>query len=165
MQQRDHNRMDSRADQPRTAEGKPAVRQLRDRLGVLVVDDEHLVRIMLQLGLERDGFDVWLASNGREAIELYRKEGENIAVVVLDVRMPGLDGPATLDVLRELNPGVRVCFISGDLGDYKPEALLQRGAAYVLTKPFHLNQLAHVLRLLAHGVPAELLPSGAGCYG
>jgi CheY-like chemotaxis protein len=71
---------------------------------VLVVDDEHLVRLMVQLGLERISCEVWLASNGREAIQQYRKHRARIDVVLLDVRMPGLDGPQILDVLRELNP-------------------------------------------------------------
>jgi DNA-binding response OmpR family regulator len=111
----------------------------------------------VQLGLERDGFDVWLASDGREAIPLYRTHRESIAVVLLDVHMPGLDGPATLDALRRLNPEVLVCFMSGDTGDYDPQELLQRGAARFIAKPFHINQLAYDLRLLMQGVPADLL--------
>jgi DNA-binding response OmpR family regulator len=125
-----------------------------------VVDDEHLVRIMVQLGLERDGFDVWLASNGREALRLYRTLRHRIGVVLLDVCMPDLDGPATLDALRKLNPEVLVCFMSGDTGDYEPEELRQRGAAYVLAKPFLLNELSNVLRLLVHGGSADRLQSG-----
>jgi len=143
----------------------PTVRQLRNKPGVLVVDDEHLVRIMVQLGLERNGFDVWLAPNGREAVDLYRAHREEIAVVLLDVRMPGLDGPRTLDALRELNPEVLACFMSGDTGDYNPEELRHHGAAHIIAKPFLLDDLANILRLLAHGVSAELLPSGGVCRG
>lgn len=141
------------------------VRQPSSKPGVLVVDDDHLVRIMLQLGLERNGFDVWLATNGREAIDLYRAHREEIAVVLLDVRMPGLDGPATLDAMRRLNPEVRACFMSGDTGDYEPNDLLQRGGARVVAKPFLLDELANILRLLVLRVPAELLPSGIVCQG
>jgi len=143
----------------------PTVRQFHNKPGVLVVDDEHLVRIMVQLGLERNGYDVWLASDGREAIDLYRKHRENIAVVLLDLRMPGLDGPQTLDALRELNPEVVACFMSGAGGAYQPEELRQHGAAYVIAKPFLLDDLANILRLLANGVPADLLPSGGVCHG
>jgi CheY-like chemotaxis protein len=123
-----------------------------------VVDDEHFVRSMLQLGLERNGFDVWLAANGREATDLYRLHQDRIAVVLLDVRMPGLDGPGTLDALRELNPQVLACFMSGDAGAYDPQELLQRGAAHVIAKPFHLDPLADTLRLLVRGAPANPLP-------
>jgi CheY-like chemotaxis protein len=138
---------------------KPTVRQPCEKPGVLVVDEDHLVRVMVQLALERNGFDVWLARSGREAIDLYRRHTEEIAVVLLDVRMPGLDGLQTLEVLRELNSEVQACFMSDDTGTYEPEELLQRGAAYVIAKPFLLVDLANILRLMAQGVPADLLPS------
>ena len=91
------------------AEGGRTARPPAERPGVLVVDDEHLVRALLQLGLERDGFEVWSASNGREAIDLYREHRERIAAVLLDVRMPGLDGPATLGALRATGYGPLRC--------------------------------------------------------
>ena len=152
-------------EKSQAAAAEPTVRQPCEKPGVLVVDDEHMVRIMVQLGLERNGFDVWLARNGREAIDLYRRHTEEIAVVLLDVRMPGLDGLQTLEVLRELNPEVLACFMSGDTGAYEPEELLQRGAAYVIAKPFRLDDLANILRLMAQGVSADLLPSGRVCQG
>lgn len=151
------------AGKNQTAEGEPTVQQPHDKPGVLVVDGEHLVRIMVQLGLERNGFEVWLASNGGEAIQLYRTHKERIRVVLLDVRLPVLDGPATLDALRHLNPEVLACFMSGDPGSFAGEDLRQRGAAYVIAKPFQLDHLACILRLLVQGVAAELLPSGWRC--
>lgn len=147
-----------RSTEPRQRDHPPA--QPDGKLGALVVDDDCLVGNMVQLGLERNRFDVWLASTGREAIQLYQKHRESIAVVLLDVRMAEMDGPQTLDALRELNAGILVCFMSGDLGDYDREELLQRGAAHVIAKPFRLDQLASTLRLLVQGVPADLLPIG-----
>ncbi len=146
------------------APGGPAGPPPRGRPGVLVVDDDHLVRIMVQLGLERNGFEVWMAATGAEAIQEYQARPERIGVVLLDVQMPGLDGPATLEALRKINPEVRVCFMSGGMGKYDPEGLRQRGAMYVLAKPFQMSELANVLWLLAHGVPAELLPPGGACH-
>jgi len=135
-------------------------RQPCEKPGVLVVDEDHLVRIMVQLGLERNGFDVWLARNGRDAIDLYRRHTEEITVVLLDVRMPGLNGVQTLKALRELNPELPACFMIGDTDPYKPAELLQRGAAYVIAKPFLLDNLANIIRLITHGVSAELLSNG-----
>jgi CheY-like chemotaxis protein len=163
MRPRDRKFIDPPAAVDQAAEGEPQLPQPRDKPGVLVVDDEHLVRVMVQLGLERNGFDVWLASDGREAIELYRKHRESIAVVLLDVRMPGLDGPQTLAALREWNPDVRACFMSADTGDYEPGGLRQRGAACVIAKPFLLEDLANVLRQVIEGTAAGLLPAGATC--
>jgi two-component system, OmpR family, response regulator len=122
--------------------------------GVLVVDDDHLVLVMVQIGLERHGFRVRLASSGREALALYRAHRQEIAVVLLDVRMPGLDGPQTLDALRQLNPAVLACFMSGETGGYEPDELLRHGAAHLIRKPFHVAELANVLRPLAVATPA-----------
>jgi DNA-binding response OmpR family regulator len=151
--------------QPRKREDvpPPAESPGAEKPGVLVVDDDHLVRIMVQLGLERNGFEVWEASNSREAMRLYRMHRQRIGVVLLDVRGPDLDGLATLDTLRSLDPEVRICFMSVD--NREPEELRRRGAHYVIAKPFLLDQLANVLRLLANGVPAELLPSSTAGQG
>lgn len=143
-------------EKSQAAAAEPTSRQPCDKPGMLVVDEDRLVRIMVQLGLERKGFDVWVARSSREALDLYRRHMEEIAVVLLDVRMPGLNGPKTLEVLREMNPEVPACLMSGNTGDYKPEELLQRGATYVITKPFLIDDLANILRLLAQGVPARL---------
>jgi two-component system OmpR family response regulator len=147
------------------AAAEPTVRQPCEKPGVLVVDDDRLVRIMVQLGLERNGFEVWLARNGREAIDLYRAHRENIGIVLLDVRMPGLDGPQTLEALRELDPEVLACFMGGNTDACEPDALVQRGAVYVIIKPFLLADLANILRLLTHGVSADRLPSGRLRHG
>jgi CheY-like chemotaxis protein len=158
----DHKLIHHSAATGHAAESEPTARRVPERPGVLVVDDDHLVRTLVRLVLERDGFDVWLAANGREALRLYRAYRDRIAVVLLDVHMPVLDGPATLDALRRLKPEVLVCFMSGDTGDYEPHELLRRGAARIFAKPFHIPQLANHLRLLTQGVPADLLPSVGG---
>jgi CheY-like chemotaxis protein len=165
MRQRQGKLSDPPNEKSHAVAAAPTVRQPCTKPGVLVVDDEHMVRIVVQLGLERNGFDVWLARSGWDAIDLYRRHSEEIAVVLLDVRMPGLDGPHTLDVLRELNPEVTACFMSDDTGTYEPEELLRRGASYVIAKPFRLDDLANILRLMAHGVPDDLLSSESVCQG
>lgn len=128
--------------------------------GVLVVDDEHLIRVMVQLGLERSGFEVLLASNGREAIDLFRAHRKQIAVVLLDVRMPGVDGVQTLNGLRELDGEIPACFMSGDTGAYEPDELLKHGAAHVIAKPFRLDELARILQQMVRGQRGECLPFG-----
>src|SRR5262249_12979335 len=125
-------------------------------IGILVVDDEAPVRALLQAGLRQYGFTVWLAADGREALHVYRHNQDVIALVLLDVRMPGLDGPQTFHGLRQINTEVRCCFISGHTGDYSEESLLQLGALHVFGKPFRLPELAKILRGLAdQGEPGE----------
>src|SRR5262249_8109403 len=86
--------------------------------GILVVDDDDAVRQMLDRGLRHHGFDVWLAGSGKEAVEVYQHHRQMISLVLLDVKMPGLDGPATLGALETMNPEVRSVFMSGHLGHY-----------------------------------------------
>lgn len=156
MRQESFANLDPSPDSNRSAE--PVEIESPEKLGVLVIDDDHQVRLMVQLGLERNGFDVWSASNGREAIELYRRVRNRIAVVLLDVRMPDMDGPATLDALHALNPDVPAFFMSGDSGKYEPEDLFQHGAAGLIAKPFQLDQLVGLLRSISNGGPGDSIP-------
>ncbi len=165
MRERDRSSVDPPAADRGHADGEPMVQPLHDTHGVLVVDDDPMVRLVVQLSLEGDGFRVWSASNGWEALDLYQTHRDRIGVVLLDVRMPDPDGPATLDALRKLNHEVVACFMTGDMGAYEPEELRRRGAAHVIAKPFSLDELADVLRHLTHGVAADLLSAGETCQG
>src|SRR5262245_34859637 len=84
--------------------------------GALVIDDDPMLLTLLRAVLAGEGFTVWTAETGSEGVELYRAHREQIAVVLLDVRMPGLDGPQTLTELRKIEPGVTCCFMSGHIG-------------------------------------------------
>jgi CheY-like chemotaxis protein len=112
---------------------------------VLVVDDDDGVRGMLDEWLRSQGFSVWLAATGQEALRLYRHHQEVIDVVLMDVCMPGLDGPRTLVRLKTMEPQVRCCFMSGNLGKYREAELIGLGAAKVIAKPFCLDEVARVL--------------------
>jgi DNA-binding response OmpR family regulator len=163
MRKRHHKVMVPPNKKSQMATPEPTVQRFGSKPGVLVVDDEHMVRIMVQMGLERNGFEVLLASNGREAIDLFRAHREEIAVVLLDVCMPGLDGVQTLNGLRELDCEVPACFMTAYTGAFEPEDLLRHGIAHVIAKPFHLEELASILRLLTSREPAEFFPSGGVC--
>ena len=114
--------------------------------GILVVDDEPGVRNVLQKALALNGFEAWLAADGKEAVETYKNHHDSITAVLLDVCMPEMDGPGTLAGLRSINPRVRCCFMSGGTNDYSREELLAGGACHVLGKPFSLPEIMHVLR-------------------
>jgi CheY-like chemotaxis protein len=114
-----------------------------------VVDDEAYLRGMLNTGMRQQGFAVWLAASGPEALELYRRHHETIHVTLLDVHMPGLDGPQTLLELQQVNPQIRCCFLSGDPGSYTEGQLCTLGAVAVFRKPFRPDELALALWELA----------------
>jgi CheY-like chemotaxis protein len=125
--------------------------------GILIADDEGCVRSMLNLGMRQRGFAVWLAADGREALDLYKRHREAIDVVLLDVQMPGADGPRTLAALQELNPRVRCCFMSVDADDFTERGLRELCAVAVITKPFRLAEVTQMLWETAS--EAELCPS------
>jgi CheY-like chemotaxis protein len=118
------------------------------RPGILIVDDLGLILSLLKLELEPRGFRVWLGMDGKDAIDVYSKHGPQIDVVLLDVRMPGLDGLQTLAALQEMDPEVLACFMTGDSGTYTETELLARGAAQVFIKPFYPSDIADSLQAL-----------------
>jgi CheY-like chemotaxis protein len=105
------------------------------------VDDELALRRLLKVVLEQRGYRVFLAATGDKALEVFRRHRGIIRLVLLDIHLPGRDGPATLDALRALDPQVRCCFLSGDLGDYTEEELRRRGALAVFPKPYDMPRL------------------------
>jgi CheY-like chemotaxis protein len=117
---------------------------------ILVVEDEEAVRNVLALGLRSQGLAVRLTSGGQQAAEVYRRHHHNFSLALLDVQMPGLDGPQTLALLRQVNPAIRCVFMSGSTGTYSTDELLALGAVRVLAKPFgSLAEVAALLRELA----------------
>lgn len=110
-----------------------------------------MVRAVLDIGLRQHGLCVWLAANGQEAVAVYQCHRQDIGVALLDVRMPERDGPQILAALREIEPTLCCCFMTGDLGHYTEEDLLRLRVARVFYKPFQLSELAEVLGKLVSG--------------
>jgi DNA-binding response OmpR family regulator len=123
--------------------------------GVLIVEDESVVRELLELMLRDEGFDVWTAGDGRRALDLLRRHPHEIGVALLDVNMPGLDGPGTLVSLRGLNPQLGCVFMTGQPGEYADDELLRMGAEAVLHKPFTPQELTPILRRLLGDRPGN----------
>ena len=112
-------------------------------LTVLVVDDDGSIRTIVGQYLEHCGFAVKLAASGAEALEIYRADPS--AIVLVDIRMPGLDGLATLAALKEINPDCACCMMSGGLDDSTGEELQTAGATVVIKKPFSPAQLRQLI--------------------
>lgn len=124
---------------------------LGPRPGILVVDDEECIRTLLTLLLSQHGFAVWTAASGDEALSLYKRHQADIGLVLLDVQMPAMDGPQTLEALRQLGPSPTVAFLTGHAGKYTPDELLRRGGCQVIPKPFGMAEFVHTLhQLVAH---------------
>jgi len=100
---------------------------------VLVVDDEESIRNLMRMTLELDGYRVLTAEDGPTALEMFEKEEPE--VVLLDVRMPGMDGIEVLSRIKEANPDTEVVIITGH-GDLDMAVeCLRKEASNFLTKP------------------------------
>lgn len=125
-------------------------RTCRRPIGVLVADDDPIVRDSIRRGLVGRGFCVWVCANGREAVNAYRTNAAQIDVVLLDVHMPILDGPAASTELREIDPAIRICFMTGDASDQTRLRLMEYAAAFVFCKPFtSIGDVANTLAGIA----------------
>ena len=113
--------------------------------GVLVADDDENLRFLLRLTLRQAGFATLVAADGRHAVELFRRHRGEVRVVLLDVNMPGLDGPGALARIRQIAPQVRCCFMTGHAAHYGADNLLALGAARVFDKPFRLEEVLQAL--------------------
>ena len=112
------------------------------------MDDESYIRDLFAAYLQRRGFRVLTAAGGASAIELYRQCPGEVALVLLDIRMPGMSGPETLAALRQIDPTARWCFMSGDLGGHNADELMQQGALELFVKPIAMENLVESLRRL-----------------
>jgi PAS domain S-box-containing protein len=113
---------------------------------VLIVDDEEVVQQLGTSTLERYGYRVLLASNGKQAVDIFRAVGGEISLVLLDMTMPVMSGEETLVQLKKIRPGLRVIASSGF---NEMEALRRFGTGInsFLQKPYRAADLAEKVKL------------------
>jgi two-component system cell cycle sensor histidine kinase/response regulator CckA len=108
---------------------------------VLIVDDEAAIREITKSTLEAHGYRVLLAPDGREAVALYAQHPGEINVVLTDMMMPIMDGPATIQALHALDPNVRIIAASGLSVDSHTADPNRFGVRSVLMKPYTADKL------------------------
>jgi two-component system, cell cycle sensor histidine kinase and response regulator CckA len=113
---------------------------------ILVVDDVAMVRTLATRVLERIGLQVISASDGAQAVEVFRKRHGEIDCVLLDLNMPRMDGEETFDALEEIQPGVAVVLTSGSSEQDATQRFAGRGLAGFLQKPYELAKLEGTIR-------------------
>jgi len=118
---------------------------------ILFVDDEESLRLLAVEMLGRLGYRVLTAWNGLEALKTYEERRGEIAIVILDMIMPGMGGEETFHRLKEIDPSVRILISSGYTVEGRPQSLLSAGAAGFLQKPYRVGALAAALRRIIEG--------------
>lgn len=113
---------------------------------VLIVDDDDMVRSVAKRQLDRLGYRVLEASNGQEALDVIAVERGGVDIVISDVVMPEMDGPAFLKAVRPLHPELKIIFVSGHTNDAFREAMGDDGSFAFLQKPFSLPKLAEKVK-------------------
>ena len=130
----------------------PMEEAVQGRGGIMLVDDEAIVRMSGHCLLEELGYQVYLAEDGEQALELFARERDQIGLVILDMVMPKLSGKETFLRLKEIDPMVRVLFSSGFHRDGTVNELLDMGAKGFIHKPYRLQYLStSVAEALAEG--------------
>src|SRR2546430_3669446 len=111
---------------------------------ILVVDDEEIMREILETLLKREGYDVRLAASGDEGLELARSTPFDAAIV--DIMMPGLNGIETLDELKRIDEDLAVLIITAYASVESAIAAMKNGAFDYITKPFKNEEVLVVVR-------------------
>jgi CheY-like chemotaxis protein len=134
-----------------------ATRRKIDMAKILVIDDEEDIRYVLKEVLERAGYEVDVAADASEGMDLLRANGADM--VITDIIMPGTDGVQTVYDIRMEFPNTRVIVISGGGNvtpmEYEPSAIsttaylasaTAAGADLALTKPFERDELVNAVK-------------------
>jgi len=113
---------------------------------VLLVDDEEAVLEVGKALLEAMGYRVLIAKDGKEAVQVYKKNRNEIDIVILDMVMPKMGGGEAYDRMKEIDPDIKVLLSSGFSIDGEAGEILERGCNGFIQKPFNMRELSGKIR-------------------
>jgi two-component system response regulator PilR (NtrC family) len=128
----------------RATDAEAQVPTMNRKGSILVIDDEEIMREILDALLSREGYDVRLAPNAAEGLELAR--AVPFDAVIVDMMMPGMDGISALDELKKIDDDLPVLMITAYASVENAIAAMKRGAYDYITKPFKNDEVLVVLR-------------------
>ncbi|MGD8900669.1 MAG: PAS domain S-box protein [Desulfobacterales bacterium] len=141
---------------PASGKAVPALKKASEKFvegreTVLLVDDEEMIIDVGTRMLKKLGYQVFTASNGKEAIDIFRKHQEKIDLIVLDMIMPQMGGGETYDRIKKFKPDVKVLLSSGFSINGQASEILNRGCNGFIQKPFNLQNLSQNIRAILEG--------------
>jgi len=119
---------------------------------ILIIDDEAIIRNIAHAQLTHMGYDVLLAGDGEEGIELFKKEISRISLVIIDLVMPKISGQETLRRILEIAPVTKIILSSGFNYYEKNNQLSELGAAGFIQKPFQISRLSRIVYDIINGL-------------
>ncbi len=111
---------------------------------ILIVDDEEAVRNILTRAVSKFGHKPCTASNGAEAIELFRETPE-IDIAILDLRMHGISGQEVAILLKNLKPDIEIIISSAFVNEAVEKELNELGIKHILRKPYPMEELQKII--------------------
>ncbi len=118
---------------------------------IMLVDDEDIIIDVSTLMLSEMGYNVITAGNGMEAVEIYKEKKDEIALVIIDIVMPDMDGGDLYRELKKMWPDIKALLSSGYGRDEKTEAILSEGCNGFIQKPFNMRNLSQKIRDILDG--------------
>jgi DNA-binding NtrC family response regulator len=128
---------------------------------IMVVDDEEIVRGAAATMLKELGYDVVALADGEEGVLYYSHFGESVDLVLLDMVMPGMDGKACFERIKEIDADVRVLLSTGFGLNESAQHILDLGACGFVEKPYRIDQLSQAVRAALQATVGATARGGA----
>lgn len=116
---------------------------MKDTFTILIVDDEPLIQTLLKKILTREGYNILLAQNGQEAIEIVG--AKKVDIVLSDMDMPGMNGMELLKNIKKDRPEIGVVMMTGAGDLYTVKDAIILGADEYITKPFENYEISRII--------------------
>jgi CheY-like chemotaxis protein len=113
---------------------------------VLLIDDEDMILDVGQGMLKKLGYKVLTEKNGKKAVEVYKRQKDEITLVILDMIMPDMSGGEVYDKIKEINSKVKVLLSSGYSLNGQAKEILERGCDAFIQKPYGLQDISQIIR-------------------
>ncbi len=126
--------------------GEELEKEMRGFEKIMVVDDEEDIRNVTKEILEHYGYQVFLAKDGKEAVDSFREKSEEIDLVVLDLTLPYMKGEDVMRRIMEMRPDTRVIVSSGSPDEERMKMLIKLGAKAFIKKPYPFEKLLRLIR-------------------
>jgi CheY-like chemotaxis protein len=124
---------------------------------ILLVDDQEMVLEVGKKMLQKLDYTVFVARSGPEAVEVFAKKQNKIDLVILDMRMPNMNGGVVYDRLKKISPDVKVLISSGYIENNSIRDLMNKGCEGFIQKPFSLQELSERIK--------DILVNEGNCSG